>query len=358
MHFRTLLAIFLILLTVSVGMTFHIHELQENIIHETALENAKTIANSIRSFRKLYTQEVITTVQHHGIPVTHDYQRGKSVPLPASFSILLGKEIHKNGSSARFNIISPYPFPWRDSESGLKDKFSRQAWQVLLNKSADSYYEFVKTKDTETLQYAFADRMEENCISCHNKHPDSPKKDWKTGDLRGLLTVTISLNHFENISHSDLEFTIFIFAMLTLTAIYGLFRLFSDNASYTRTLECSVARRTEELELQKQKAEEANKAKSQFLACMSHELRTPMNSILGFGQLLELDLKEPEQIKNCQQILDAGNHLLNLINEILDLEMIENKKTACHLQIIDIDTLINECIALAKPLAEKIIFIL
>ena len=69
----------------------------------------------------------------------------------------------------------------------------------------------------------------------------------------------------------------------------------------------------------KDEAERANAAKSEFLSRMSHELRTPLNAILGFAQLLDLDALSPLQHDNVAQILKAGRHLLDLINEVLDL---------------------------------------
>src|SRR5690606_4373528 len=79
----------------------------------------------------------------------------------------------------------------------------------------------------------------------------------------------------------------------------------------------------DEAETAREAAEAANRAKSEFLSRMSHELRTPMNSILGFGQLLARRELPPDQRKGVEHILKAGQHLLNLINEVLDLARIE-----------------------------------
>ena len=105
---------------------------------------------------------------------------------------------------------------------------------------------------------------------------------------------------------------------------------------------------TEKLELEKAIAEKANQAKTDFLSRMSHELRTPLNAIIGFGQLLEIkknDLNE-NQLANIKEILKAGYHLLNLINEVLDLAKIESGKMDLSIEKVDIDELLNDCIPL------------
>lgn len=104
----------------------------------------------------------------------------------------------------------------------------------------------------------------------------------------------------------------------------------------------------------KEEAEKANMAKSDFLSKMSHELRTPLNGILGFAQLLELEeTLNDDQRDFVQEILSGGRHLLSLINDILDLSRIESGQIKVSIKEIDLLTIINECINIVQPQANK-----
>lgn len=106
----------------------------------------------------------------------------------------------------------------------------------------------------------------------------------------------------------------------------------------------------------KDDAEQANRAKSEFLSRMSHELRTPLNAILGFAQFMEYDPQHPlasSQMENLQHILRAGWHLLGLINEVLDLSRIESGNMQIELVNADVGPLVSECIDMVAPLAAK-----
>lgn len=109
-----------------------------------------------------------------------------------------------------------------------------------------------------------------------------------------------------------------------------------------------------ELILSREEAHRANMAKSEFLSSMSHELRTPMNAIMGFGQLLEMDADiTPDQRDYVKEIRKAADHLLDLINDILDLSRIETGRIEISPETIAYDELLKECFTLLNPLAEK-----
>ncbi|HVF70854.1 MAG TPA: PAS domain S-box protein [Chthoniobacterales bacterium] len=101
----------------------------------------------------------------------------------------------------------------------------------------------------------------------------------------------------------------------------------------------------------KEEADRANLAKSEFLSRMSHELRTPLNAILGFGQLLERQDPTTQQKSRVEHILSAGRHLLNLINEVLDISRIEAGHLQLSVEAVSITEVLDETLDLMRPLA-------
>jgi signal transduction histidine kinase len=121
-------------------------------------------------------------------------------------------------------------------------------------------------------------------------------------------------------------------------------------------LEERIEERTQELKQSKELAEKHSKAKTDFLSSMSHELRTPMNAILGFSQLMREDRKNPLSDFNnsrLDQILKAGDHLLHLINEVLDLTQVESGKATVSLEPINIAELTLDILNVIRPMAKK-----
>jgi len=118
-------------------------------------------------------------------------------------------------------------------------------------------------------------------------------------------------------------------------------------------LEERVKLRTEDYLLAKKEAEQANQAKSEFLSSMSHELRTPLNAILGFSQVLEMDEKDENKRGHIQEIIDGGNHLLQLINEVLDLSKIESGTVDLSIKSHCFNKIFNDTMSMIQPIADK-----
>ena len=128
-------------------------------------------------------------------------------------------------------------------------------------------------------------------------------------------------------------------------------------ANARRSCRDIIERKTAELALDtaKHQAEAANRSKSVFLSSMSHELRTPLNAVLGFGQLLEMESNlNDEQRDYVNEIMQAGYHLLELINDVLDLSKIESDNIDFSIEAVDCADLVKSCIPLVHSLAAKL----
>lgn len=148
-----------------------------------------------------------------------------------------------------------------------------------------------------------------------------------------------------------------------LRAVAGTLALASHNAQLHAELRMSAAaleervlQRTAQLEAAKQRAESADRLKSVFLATMSHELRTPLNSIIGFSGVLSMGLAgelNPEQTKQLGMVRDSAQHLLALINDVLDISKIEAGQIELHLELFSPQQAIENVARICQPLAAK-----
>ena len=143
------------------------------------------------------------------------------------------------------------------------------------------------------------------------------------------------------------QFLTTLFVLSMLTALFVFRKNQKQLLANEHRLEEAVFKRTRELE-------EANKAKDRFLSSMSHELRTPLNAVIGFAQLLELrEDNDAQENEFLHEISKAGGHLLDLINDILDLSKIESGTLNFSMETVDVRALVKECFALTGTMAAQ-----
>lgn len=125
-----------------------------------------------------------------------------------------------------------------------------------------------------------------------------------------------------------------------------------------KVMQCNIRdisdrKKIERSRIAQKAAESASLAKSEFLSRMSHELRTPLNSVLGFTQLLQMDELTPDQMSSLGQVLKSGRHLLDLINEVLDITRIETGNMNISTDPVRLVDTVQSAIELIRPLAEQ-----
>ena len=173
----------------------------------------------------------------------------------------------------------------------------------------------------------------------------------RTGE--GIGTLTLGSTHAA-FSHDDLSLLESV-AVEVAMAIQNS-RLHEQVQHHAAELEQRVIQRTQDLAIARERAEQADRVKSIFLASMSHELRTPLNSIIGFTGIMLQGLAGPlnaEQSKQLNMVRDSSRHLLNLINDVLDISRIEAGQLEIVAEPFDMRVVIDEAVRAVSPLAAK-----
>jgi|GEM_PF-5772730 len=176
--------------------------------------------------------------------------------------------------------------------------------------------------------------MKESCLECHSQ------TKVKLGEVLGGLSTSVPMKPYYQQQEKAIQSLVLSHSVIWLFGLLGIGIFYrSETRAYAALLS-------------KKNADAANRAKSEFLSSMSHELRTPLNAILGFSQLLESDKITPldeEQKEKVSYIMSSGQHLLTLINGVLDLSAIESGQLELSIEPVRLLDGINESISLLKP---------
>ncbi|HVS35588.1 MAG TPA: protein kinase, partial [Gemmataceae bacterium] len=235
-----------LLVTVTLGSAFgmwYLSRLSQSLVHATALEGAAQQSETFSQMNTYYTTDVVdsaspqvaTNVGYRTktgtLPILGASTAGLldsplsqgaflaasaaypgritagTIPPPATLTIDFGDYLTGHSDrGTRVRLYSDYPFPHR-TDGGVRDDFEQQALDHLRANPGEPYYRFEDQGGKPVLRYATARVMQEACVNCHNHNPDSPKMDWKVGDVRGVFEITRPLDNDERRTRQGLQGT-------------------------------------------------------------------------------------------------------------------------------------------------------
>jgi len=174
--------------------------LSARLVRSAALESSAQQAELLEEATKEYSRNVQRVVKAN-------YTVNKTIPptpgtvplsIPATFLHDVGEQLARTSrTGVKVRQFSDHPFPWRTG-GGPRDAFEREALRRLRqSKGKETVHEFTEVDGQRVVRYAQARIMERSCVECHNSHPQSPRKDWQVGDVRGVLEIIRPLDKDE-----------------------------------------------------------------------------------------------------------------------------------------------------------------
>ncbi len=281
-----------------------------SLVQKSATENAERYSEALSTVRSVYTSEVVIPAQEGGVNATHDYRSNpKTIPLPATLTFAIGDRIGQSDSGVRVGLYSREPFPMRSDR--LLDPFQREALDQLIEDPTTP----VTSITNGEIRYATADLMRENCVECHNNHPESPKRDWKVGDVRGVLEVALPLARIEQETNASLRGLFTVIAVVFVAGLAGLGmvirRLLGDSSRLRKQAHQSDAALAEN-----QKTNEILDHRSAELTRINEELESNSDALEHSNRELEsrtaaLSLTQQSMSSAVQRLKEATNQILS-----------------------------------------------
>jgi len=237
-HKRPLLTVAL-LFAMGAGAIFgNMVYLTDSINKELALKYADSYLIALNTFHSFYSSDVVARVKGSEVAVSSRYKELEtSIPVPATLSIELANRISALESGVSTRLYSDFPFATR-LNGGPRDPFESLALSNLrfAEDRALPFYRYEMIAGQQTLRYAKSLVMAESCVACHNSHPDSTKKDWQVGDVRGARVVNITLNRVHKIAQGGWLMTLFVLGAIVTVSILLIFVIIQALRSSIRML--------------------------------------------------------------------------------------------------------------------------
>jgi hypothetical protein len=198
--------------------------LSARLVRSSALESAAQQAELLEEANNEYSR-IVRRVEQANFPVNKTVPPTPgTVPLsiPATFLHDVGEQLSQTGrTGVQVRQYSDYPFPWR-ADGGPRDDFEREALlRLRQSKGQETVHEFTEIGGQRVVRYAQARVMQGSCVGCHNTHPQSPRKDWQEGDVRGVLEIIRPLDKDEARVGEALRLALLLIAVVSCLLLGG-----------------------------------------------------------------------------------------------------------------------------------------
>lgn len=290
---RTVAVLSGLLLVGAIATLTNIQQLSANLIETQAKQNAVLYAEALQNARTLYSSDAVNRVQEiEGVTVTHDYTTIEGgMPIPATFLMELSERIRDSNSGVLVRLFSDYPFEWRKQTGGPQDEYEVEALDHLRQYPNTPYTKIESVGGRRSYRYAQAEIMRPSCVGCHNSHPESPKRDWAVGDVRGVLEIVQPLDTIQAQVDRGLKETSATMGTVLVIAMVGLGLVVTRLRNTSKELERRVLERTAQLQTShEQLAAEREKSERLLLNVLPASIATrlkdnPGTFAQGFGNV-------------------------------------------------------------------------
>lgn len=187
---RVLVPVTIIMLVSAIALAMLLRRSTTDATFDQCVRQAIAVASQFKTLRACYTDKVVRKIKAGtDLKVTYDHQQNeKAVPLPATMIHDLSTELSRQTNGIRLRLYSSHPFPNRKDRA--VDAFMRDALDHFAAHTNGTFVRGETLEGQRFVRVAVPDHMSAAaCVQCHNSHPESPKRDWQLGDVRGVLEV-------------------------------------------------------------------------------------------------------------------------------------------------------------------------
>jgi class 3 adenylate cyclase len=199
--------------------------LSQKINEELSIKYVGTYVDTLDTVQSLYSSEVVARLNYLGVTPRQDYKNHDgAIPFPATFSIELAKAMTNPETGIVNRLYSDYPFATR-KDGGPKDEYESLALTTLrfAQDKTKPFIRFENFNNRLSMRYGKSLVMKQSCVDCHNTHPDSTKRDWKVGDVRGVREVIVPMSATRQIAYAEWGATVAVMVFITVAGLGLLF---------------------------------------------------------------------------------------------------------------------------------------